>query len=396
MGNQAGALDAVLAAMLPSAAETSLLRASLSMGNTAQLAWTACQERFGNLLHVFRQDTRGLKRWMPLLHDALLRNGLTAAPELATVLRTAAFQEELRSERYQGIVGETLARLQAAGVPFLTLKGPALERLYPHPALRHNHDLELLLREPTDLGRVITLLERVGARPASAPEAAPSGSRVLEHAAGLPIRLSTRLFRTPHYQIATESLWTRRSTVALAGAPAQVLAPDDTLLHVLGHAASSASRTSLQWVADAWFLLQRHPELEWSRLESTACEGQLRLVLTATLPYLARELGAAIPESVLTRVTRGAEAIPRVERDALLSSLRSSGDGEVRRMLVGLSSPRERLRLLLWLLGPSPAYLRQVYGPRPGVLPFLYVYRSMAYAVRLLPRQLRWLGAPSR
>jgi putative nucleotidyltransferase-like protein len=390
MVRETAALDAVLAALLPTDAETWLLRASLGREEAGRSAWIGCRERFGDLLPLFRGEHRGLKRWLPLLHEALRDNGLPAPPAFATVLRTAAFQEELRGEAYDEIAGDTLAQLQAAGVDVLVLKGPALGHLYPRPGLRHNHDLELLLREPGDLGRGLTILSRAGARPAPASELVSAGAALLEHATGLPIRLSVRLFGTPHYYIPTERLWSRRTTLDVAGVSVAVPAPDDTLLHVLGHAAASPNRASLQWVADAWFLLQHHAELDWSRLERTAGDGQLGLVLAATLPYLARELGAPIPKEVLARVSQSATRIPRLERDIFLASVRGSGEGELRRMLARLRSPRERIRLLLWLLGPSPEYLRRIYRLRSvAALPLLYVYRPFAYAARIRPWRLR-------
>jgi hypothetical protein len=336
----------------------------------------------------FREDPRGLKRWAPLLEDALRRRGTAAPPALVTILRTAAFREELRGQAYRRVSGQVLALLAGAGVPFLVLDGLALERDYPRPALRHSHDLEILLPQPGDLRRIPPMLGELGAQRVPPPEPASDSAILLQHPSGLPIVLGTRLFRTPHHHVRTESLWNRRSAVVLAGVPAHVLAPDDALLHVLGHAATSPSRTSLQWVADAWFLLDRHPDLDWRRLLVTAREGQLRLVLAAMLPYLRRDLGALVPADALERVAEAAAVAPRVERDGLLAAVRGSGDGGLRRVVRGLA-PRARLRLLLWLLAPSPAYLRRVYEPpSAAILPFLYGYRPLAYAARALSGRL--------
>ena len=382
---------ALFAALLPTAEETWLVRASLTGAMAGRHAAAVCQERSGDLIRCFREDSRGLKRWAPLLEESLRRHGLRPPPALATVLRAAAFQEELRSRAYRRIVGEVLSGLRAAEVPLLVLKGPALaELVYPRPTLRHSHDLELLVRGPADLDRAVTVLRRLGVRRSPAPWPVPAGAVLLLHQTGLPIGLQTGLFRTPHHHVPTESVWIRRAPTTLAGVPAHVLAPDDMLLHVLGHAASSPSRRSLQWVADAWFVLQRHPDLDWTRLLGTAHEGHLGLALAAMLPYLSREVGASIPEDVLARVARAGEDAPRVERDALLAAVRAAG-GSLRQLSGALASRRERLRLLLWLLGPSPTYLRRVHGSRAAaLLPFLYVYRPLAYAVRVLrPGRLR-------
>lgn len=379
---------ALFAALLPTAEETTLARVALAEGEAARQAWTLCQEPSGDLIRSFREDSRGLKRWAPLLEDSLRRHRLPVPAALSTMLRAAAFQEELRTREYRRIVGEILSRLRNEAVEVLVLKGLALaELVYPRPALRHSHDLELLVRRPDDLDRAVTALGRLGARTLPPVRPLPTGAVLLQHGTGLPIGLQTSVFRAPHHDVSTEILWSRRSSTALAGVPANVLAPDDMLLHVLGHTASGRSRTPLQWVADAWFLLQRHPDLDWARLLRTAQEGHLRLALAAMLPYLAREVGAVIPVDVLARATEAARTAPRVERDAMLAAVRSVDGGGLRRLLGALGSRRDRLRLILWLLAPSPAYLRHVHGSRAAaLLPILYVFRPVVYAARVMRR----------
>ena len=388
MTGTGSALDAVLAALLPSGGESQLISACLAESDAACQAWTLWAER-SDPLRVFGSNLNGLKRWAPLLRESAQRHGLAMPAALATILRTAAFQEELRNDSYQRVVAETLARLHAARLPVLVLKGPALERAYPRPALRHSHDLELLLREAGDLEAAVELL---GGTPSFAAPGSTPASVVVPHSSGLPIRISTELFRTPHYHIPTALLWSRRADVTLAGMPAAILSVEDTLLHILGHAASSPSRLSLQWIADAWFVLRRHSELDWSEFLATATSAQLRLVVATALGYLARELGAPIPQETLARLqSTGADA-PRIERDALLGALRASGDNELRRMFARLNT-RERLRLVVWLLTPSPAYLRRLYGRRADLLlPIYYIYRPFAYAARTRPWRLRSLS----
>jgi hypothetical protein len=81
-----------------------------------------------------------------------------------------------------------------------------------------------------------------------------------------------------------------------------MLSPSDNLLHVCGQAWYSAQRFSLRWVGDAWFIIERHRNLDWDLLLDTARRSHLVEPLSVMLGYLAEDLGANIPSSFLQRL----------------------------------------------------------------------------------------------
>ena len=98
-----------------------------------------------------------------------LTAGLRGAPTLPAPLFDFLFAEmsfsRARAGRLQETLGSVVAALREAGVEVVALKGAALAFFhYPEPGLRPMGDLDLLLREPRDLGRATAVLSRAGWR----------------------------------------------------------------------------------------------------------------------------------------------------------------------------------------------------------------------------------------
>lgn len=366
-----------LSAILPSPDQTSLLRACLLSGERATEAWAAYEREVGDVVHVFREDTRGLKMLGPLLYGNVHRSALATSPRVLTVLRTAHLREELRSREYRRIVGQVLSTLGVAEIPALVLEGAALgEVVYADPVLRHSHDAEFLLRE-ADLPRAASAL---AARGLGRVAFANHARVVVEHPSSLPLVLQRDLFFERLYCSLTDGAWAESERHAIAGVPARVLSPIDNLLHVCGHASSSPTRDSLLWVCDAWLLTTQQPGLDWDRLIRRAAASHLLLLVSVVLDYLARELDAAVPEPVLARLRAAAIQVSPVTRDVALFGARASGRSGLTALLRAAGGPRERLRLLRWLLFPSAAYMRHAYGLAGAAwLPLYYVYRALRY-----------------
>jgi hypothetical protein len=174
-----------------------------------------------------------------------------------TVLKTAALREELRIRSYRAIRRRVLQALAAANLHPIVLKGAALSELvYPHAALRHTHDVELLIptSEWDQLDPALAPLGFSGA--ASSPGAS---RRELTHVSGLPLVLHRRLFRIAFYNAPQDNVWMRTEPATLDGIAVQVLSPADMLVHACGDALHSLSLGSCRWIVDAWFLLDRRP-----------------------------------------------------------------------------------------------------------------------------------------
>lgn len=383
------ALTRAMERILPGHDETLLLRAILHRGDDALRAWAEFRERVPELPSIFRTDTGNRKRLSPLLLDSVRHNDLETDAPLRTVLKTATLREQLRSKIYREIAGEVIDALGDAGLDVAVVKGAALaETAYAEPHLRHAHDIDVLVADD-DLHDAARVVRSLGFREAG-PVARGQGLD-LRHGTDLPVLLLTRLFRIPFYRgrLDDGSLRTRR--VPGPGVrSARIPDPVDALLIALGHASYCPNRSNLLWAVDAWMLVHGTPAVDWTLLPGRAREMRVELPVATMLDYLARELGAPIPDGIVEAVrppASGQGFDGGLRRDVALFGARQAGGAHPD--LAGRSRPTlgERLTLLRWELWPSRAYLAWAYHDPPAILlPLLYLYRPVSAAFD----RIRW------
>lgn len=249
------------------------------------------------------------------------------------------------------------AALEAAGVPYLVVKGPVLaEAVYRRPDLREYVDLDLLVA-PADFGRAIGALERAGC---SLFER--NWRLVREHMLG-----ELRLF-TPagtvldlHWHLVNEV--EARSTVAadLAGArdrartvllgdrPVRTLDPVDTVVHVGLHASLSGANR-LVWLKDVEQSLLHRDAPAWPELVERAERWRACPALAVVLSRVRDVLGLPVPLPVLRSLApeRRWRAVMRVA-DALAPAGQQRLEGSVARLVAraSRSDPRASRRTLL-------------------------------------------------
>jgi len=383
-------LSDTLAVILPTSAQTSLLRACLYSGEAGRKAGAARLAQIEKSENGLRGDL--VKSLLPLLFSTLRRNSVEVDPEFLTVLRTASVREELRTKAYRRVCRDVFAAFSTVGIPAVVLKGAALaDTVYADPALRHCHDIDLLLGE-SDPSRAISLLASLGFTPPREELGAKWQDIQLAHQSGLPLVLHRHLFRIPLYNVVMPDMWARSQTQVIADVPVRILSPADQLLHVCGHAASCASRESLRWVCDAWFLIERYPDLDWDVLFACAVRSHLALPLSVMLCYLAEGLRAPIPVAFLERLCREASQADTIERELALRGARVGSRGRFKSLLRMSDDWRTRVFVLKWLLFPSPRYLYSMHQLHsPWQLPFYYLSRPLRYVARRT-----WLYCKSR
>lgn len=372
-------LREALVALLPDSVETLLLRSCLAEGEACRRAWEELQHSGRELTELFRTDYGELKRLGPLLLKNLGRNAIDADSRLLTVLRTSYLREELRARIYLEVYGEASRALAAAGVQPVALRGAAhAESLYGDPALRHSHDIDLLIPE-SQLARASAALQQGGFQPGT-PYSEASGQAVVTHRTSLPVRLHTSLFELSALRFPSDRLRGRSRVTRIGGEPARILAPEHALAQSLGHAAYSPGRATLQWACDAWLLLERHPDLDAELLAESLATAQLALPASVLLDYLA-ETGAPVRGELPAAITARAGRPSRLERDLALYGVRRSLRGGLPALLRRLPTRRAKLEVLGWVLLPSPAYVRWAHRPQVGALtPAFYLIRALRAA----------------
>jgi hypothetical protein len=233
--------------------------------------------------------------------------------------------------------------LHGHGVAAVVLGGPALaETAYPEAALRHCHDVDVLVRSD-ELSRAADLLGPHGfTRPASRRHGASGVA--LRHASGLTVALHDAPFRVPYYRLPFDDVWGRGRVGMVAGVPARVPSPADQLVHVCGHASCAPSRVSLQWACDAWGVIER-ADVDWDLVLDVAARARLAVPLSVMLDYIAGALDAPIPATVLRALARVASDRDAEEIDAALLGVVLGPRSQLRRAFALAPDWRTRVRL---------------------------------------------------
>ena len=283
------ALADALSAILPTPEDTLLLRACLTPKESGKLACEAWLKEHQN---GFKKEA--VKAFLPLLLRAVRNHAVKVDATFLTVLRSATVREELRTNTYKRVCGDLFSALSNHKIPTIVLGGAALaDTVYAHPALRHSHDIDVLIPDAQFRRTGSLLLASLLFKSVKVPKAG-FHHWDFKHASGLPLQLHSRLFQLPYYTAPLAEIWSRSQGLLIAGAPVRILSPEDSLLYVCGHASYSSSRHSLRWVSDAWFIIDRYPDLDWDLLFDCARRSRLDLPLSVMLRYLAETLDAPI------------------------------------------------------------------------------------------------------
>lgn len=375
------AITDMMAVILPTPQQTAALRASLLDGEAGRSAWEAWQQRGWGPERLVPADLPG--RLLPMLAEASCRHQIELQPDLRRILRTARLWEGLRSKRFGAICQKALELLKRREIDFVVLRGTALANTaYPDPALRHCHDCDLLLRAD-QRDRAVHALLASGFR--LAPSQRKSGSTVTVHESGLPICLHERLFPSPHYAAPIEEMWARSQVSQVYGVKARIFSPEDMLLHVCGHAACSASREHLTWVCDSWMILSKNAALNWQLFSEMAGRCNLGLPLAVLTRYLAQEMGAPIPGTVLTYLQQEGIAAGASDREAALLAAMAGSRGVLRGLWKGAKGRSDRMMLAKSLFFPAPRFIRWKYQIHHRWLtPVYYLWRPIRGILRFL------------
>jgi hypothetical protein len=379
-------LSDVLSILLPKEQQTAFLRACLWTGEKGCQAWKIWRESFSNPRDFLKQKKFGVKGLTPLLYHNLQRNGVAIENSLLTFFRTAQIYEEKRTTVFREICHNVLTELTRTKKRFLVVKGAALaDTAFDTPALRHCHDLDIVLDDP-DLHHTLQLLTSLDFSVSSRTMSDDWRNIILIHRHGLPVSLHRAFFGISIYNRAQNHMWRRSQRQLIADVPCQVLAPEDALLHVCGQAFTSGRSTLPPWVADSCSILTRFPNLDWNHLIECAKHCHLELPMSVMLGYLADQLQAPVPRPVLNHLWVAASR-NTIGREITLSVARNSESGGFRGLLGNANNWRNRIPILKWMLFPSSSYIRWTKPHMMSwILPFHYVSRPVKYLARRFRR----------
>jgi hypothetical protein len=324
------------------------------------------------------------------LHPFLFLRLRNAAlpPRLAAALKEAYRRAVLHDLRRRADLARVSAALDAAGIPFLVLKGPVLAAtVYPERAARTMLDLDLLVA-PEDLDRALQTMEAVGYR------IPPQFAGVLFCAGDAPpLRHDQPGGPTLELHTMLESLTDVPNALAVSAPRARrvevgpglvvaALEPGEHFLQVAVHMSKKPRfRGELRSLLDV-ALLMRHEALQWDAVlaESDARALGGWILLAATLAH--ELLGAPLPSELARR--RPADELLVLAAEQLWRGRRSNVTPRLVLAITGLTPPPVHARSL------------QIRGPAPPELGSGWARAESAFrrVVRRIQRVLSALARP--
>jgi hypothetical protein len=384
----AAAYVAALQQLLPNATEGMLLAACLRDGDVAARAWAGFVGQVGDVKSYFETNRSGLKGMLPFIEASLTAKAIDGGRAFHTYARVALVREELRSQIYAQILDSVLAALDAAHIPALLLKGGALSAtVYPQPSRRHNHAIDLLV-DPEEMANAGAVLGRTQCtrRPVGSGAARHQDYR---HWTGLALGLHSTAFFLPYFEMPREQVQARAASIRIAGRSVRIMSPEDSLVHICAHATYARSRANLRWACDAFYLLERHPNLDWCVVVETAVRSRVGLPLWVLLRWLRDVLGAAIPAERLDELHECSRMIDALTAESIYASLLHTTLSRRKALRTLSGSSRAQLGFLRFSAVPSPRYMRWRHNvDADWKLPVYYADRPRRVALSLMGRNV--------
>ncbi len=329
--------------------------------------------------------------------------------EIFAGLRFCYLSNALKSDQSAVELVELMREFDAAGLPALVLKGPALSLMvYGDVSTRDYFDIDILVRR-ADAVAACELMISAGFRARTYNrEAFESGffrntsdefssdriNRLID------LHWKTRAWYFP-FGPDEDRLWSRTERVLLKGYRLRTLGAADHVLFLCAHA-SKHGWPDLASVADIAGLLRARPDLDLRTLIEEAARLRLRRIVLLGLSLAHRLAGAALPEDILG-IIRGHRVVCALREQISAQLLsRLEPPTELRKWMVVLRTlelPRDRLRLLLSLgLTPTGGDHARLGLPR-ALYPLYYLMRPLRLtgtAIAMMARRVAGLdGRPA-
>jgi hypothetical protein len=297
------------ARLLPSAAETLLLRAACLDSAAGLSAWREWLAAAGSI------DAAGYREGvlLPMVYRNLapLGDEVPGLARLKGTYRMAWYRNQLRA----GQVAAALEALHAAGIPTMLLKGAALLAHYDADAgARYMEDADVLVPRSA-APAAVAALRAVGWTPSFFVEQPLTVDerirRALRFAHAVDLRGPEReaqidlhwaaLLEHPHPSF-DDGLWARSLPAHFRGVPTRVPSRGDLLAHVCINGLRPPGQTA-RWAADAAILARSMEATDWAVVEREAMVRQSGAVAGAALACLEAELGLPVPAGLAVRLS---------------------------------------------------------------------------------------------
>lgn len=194
--------------------------------------------------------------------------------------------------------------LDAHGIPYLSLKGPALAQfLYGSALVKESGDIDILVR-PQDTLAALDALQSIDILSSTAVPRDPQIWKTFhmlgkdwllrDHVTGCRVELHWKVEINPFLLPTRFADWyARRSSVAIGGTTINTLCRHDLFIQVMVHGARSMW-TQLHWLLDFDALLRRE-DIDWQQVHRTVSDDNLQEMLLYSWQLSQRLLATPLP-----------------------------------------------------------------------------------------------------
>ena len=275
-----------------------LLRACLLQGEDVLKAW----QKWIKIVDIdnLNSDSNSL---LPLLYRNLSTHQVNH-PEITRlkgIYRSTFYKNQLLIQK----ITKILNSLQDANIETILLNDVAINlQYYPHLALRHIYNFDLLIRTENS-SKTINILDKLGWKYSDNLLI----RTVVGNAAIFKDELGCRL--SIHYPVALDAIqqnveynfWQEAEINKVGEISTYLLNPTNQLLQICLQAFSFLQPTGAVWVADAMMILNSSGDkIDWNKLITQAKKRQIVLPVKNTLPLLDEILDTSLPPAILQEI----------------------------------------------------------------------------------------------
>ncbi len=314
-------------------------------------------------------------------------------PSARRTLRESYFRTWRRNQEIFGELESFARAFQTADVPFVVLKGACFAlTLYPDVGVRPMGDLDLLV-PPLEWEGCVKMAKTLGYEETQ-PEALPGLRAALAHEISLRKKSAPAIFVEIHrslvgsqafrYAAPMDWFWEQTRPLNDPRFPgALTLSPAAQTLYAAAHAVlqHGESGAPLRWFADIDRLIRAHAdEAFWETALRQAQAFEWDAALNAALRIARETFATPVPQSVLNELAESAN------RSLTKKRAKEMETAPLTRTLAELRKASAltlggKMRLMLALAFPSPAYMRWRYGLKTlWLLPISYLRRWRSIA----------------
>lgn len=302
--------------------------------------------------------------------------GLADVPAgLRAALQAEAKQAVLRQLPFYAEQRGIFQALDAAGIPFLVLKGAALGQwLYASPTHRPVTDIDLCFADRDAVSALNGVLQPLGYQPVAAGGELTTQQRAFDKPfKAFKIRIDAHwaVFNSALLRDALpfQAALARSRIVSCQGQPVRVLSEADALINAVGHRALkqlSGQADTLKWLVDQQLLINSLDPGQWQALLDRCADAGISDLALDALEQSQRTFQTPVPSEVFGILSHNA-GLERMKRHWF----KSWPLYQWREMQAVSPRSSVRLRWLAQKLLPNPEAMREGYGEQDPVWRFM-------------------------